>query len=419
MNTLRAKITALLVGAVLLVVMLATGISFFLLAPPHFELADRAFAAQWSQSADLVAHSSASPADLEKLGVRSEMPKGEVVDMITNGVGVALARLGRTESVVVLSLPDSPSLVMTGQLHDGRWLVLPISVPQRPGDGVWALVGWALIIALGTTLVIIVAVRRLTEPLVLLERTVATLGPTGELQPLPEKGPTEVRAAAQAINRLSTRLKRAMESRIRVVAAAGHDLRTPITRMRLRAEFLEDAERASWIADLDELDRIADSAIRLVREEVDGSPPIVLRFDRLVGEVVDELRAIGLDVTLLGAAPVSICARPLALRRAIRNLVINAATHGLGAQIHVGEEDGAAVLVIADEGPGIPHALIDRVFEPFFRVDPARGNALPGAGLGLAIAHEIILANDGTLELRNRSQGGLLQSVRFSAVAGP
>lgn len=422
MNTLRAKITALLVGAVLLVVLLATGVSFLLLSPPSFEATDDALAAQWVMLADLVAGAGAGAAvplaDVGNLGVRADEPDGEIMDMPTEGINAALARRGRPERIVAHHVDGAFSPVIAGRLPDGRWLVMPVIMPHEPSNGGWLLARWALILALGVTLVIVVAVRRLTEPLALLERTVATLGPDGELQPLDEEGPTEVRAAARAINRLSSRLKQAMESRIRLVAAAGHDLRTPMTRMRLRAEFLNDEERPNWIADLDELDRIADSAIRLVREEVDGSSKSCLQLDQLVKEVVGELREIGMDVTLTRADPAWVLARPLALRRAIRNLAINAATHGVKAELRVETFEDAVNLFIEDDGPGIPEQLIARVFEPFFRVDPARGAPIPGAGLGLAIAYEIISSNDGVLELKNRPQGGLSQRVTFPMATG-
>jgi signal transduction histidine kinase len=274
-----------------------------------------------------------------------------------------------------------------------------------------------LIFALGTTVVMVVAVRRLTEPLALLERTVAAIGPDGELAPLPEQGPKEVRAAARAVNLLSSRLKTAMESRIRLVAAAGHDLRTPMTRMRLRADFLDDHERDTWIADLDELDRIADSAIRLVREEVEDSSRTPIRLDHLVRDVTDEISEIGMKAALASHSPVTVLCRPLSLKRAIRNLVINAATHGREATVRVASEGGRAVVVIEDRGPGIPEELLARVFEPFFRVEAARGAPIPGAGLGLAIAHEIVSRNGGSLTLRNRAEGGLEQWVTFPIAA--
>lgn len=413
MNTLRAKLTALLVGAILLVVLLATGVSWLLLSPPRFERAEDATAMQFSLLIDLV-QSGKPPLDSPFAGLHEAQAGGRVMEWPSAGVNAALERRGRVERVTVSDPPGAPWPVLSARLNDGRWLLMPMSIGPPPGGNQWALVGWVLIIALGTTLVMVIAVRRFTEPLALLERAVAAIGPDGELAPLPEEGPTEVRAAARAVNLLSTRLKSAMESRMRLVAAAGHDLRTPMTRMRLRVEFLDDDERDTWIHDLDELDRIADSAIRLVREEVAGTEGESLRLDLLVREVATELSEMGLNVAIESTDAVSIRARPLSLKRAIRNLAINAATHGREAKIRVHRDGGRATIVIEDRGPGIPEELLPRVFEPFFRIEPARNAPIPGAGLGLAIAHEIIMRNGGTLVLRNLfGHAGLQQRVEF------
>lgn len=419
MSTLRAKLTALLVTSVLLVVLAATGLSFLVLTPPQIDEMSEGVALQWTLFADLIGRG-APPASIQTpfSGIHDGPPEGPPVEFATKGINGALEQRGRPERVVVKERSGKPCLIVAGQLTDGRWLLLPIVVPHPPRNGVWGLVGWALLIALGTTLVIVVAVRRLTEPLALLERTVATLGPDGELEPLPDEGPTEVRAAARAINLLSSRLKRAMESRIRMVAAAGHDLRTPMTRMRLRAEFLDEEERANWIADLDELDRIADSAIRMVREEVERSSRTQLRLDEMVSEVVAELDAIGLKVRLISTVPATVTGRPLSLRRAIRNLAINAATHGEQATIRVETAGGRASVIIEDEGPGIPEELLARVLEPFFRIDTVQGTPVPGAGLGLTIAREVLASNDGQLELMNRPSGGLIQRISLPMAPG-
>lgn len=201
---------------------------------------------------------------------------------------------------------------------------------------------------------------------------------------------------------------------MRLVAAAGHDLRTPMTRMRLRAEFIEDdEERGKWLSDIEELDQIADSAIRLVREEVSKDGADVLRLDRMVEEIADELHDFGHPVRCGELAPLSVRAGPLALRRALRNVMINAATHGGGAEITLSKDKGCAVVTVQDSGPGIPEAVIGQVFEPFFRVDLARRKTVPGAGLGLAIAREIVERYGGTLALRNTEPHGLIQQLVF------
>jgi signal transduction histidine kinase len=183
--------------------------------------------------------------------------------------------------------------------------------------------------------------------------------------------------------------------------------------MRLRAEFLDDDERSQWLHDLDELDRIADSAIQLVREETVGKGTEPIRLDVLVRRICQELVLIDFPVELADLDPVTVRMSPLAFTRALRNLVINAATHGGGAIVSVAECDQIVLVVIDDDGPGIPEKDLSSVFEPFFRVDPARRKHIPGAGLGLAIAKEIIERQGGTLVVENRKPSGLRQTLSF------
>ena len=187
-----------------------------------------------------------------------------------------------------------------------------------------------------------------------------------------------------------------------------------MTRMRLRAEFLSDEDRAAWLADLDELEAIADSAIRLVREEGAAADREAVALDVLVRETVAGLAQSGLPVSVGEAVPVAVSAGPLALKRALRNLITNAATHGGGAQVRVETGDGDARVIIEDSGPGIPDEMIGQVFEPFFRANPGRSQSIKGAGLGLAIAREIIERFGGTITIANCTKPkGLIQTVRL------
>ena len=256
----------------------------------------------------------------------------------------------------------------------------------------------------------------MVKPLVLLERAIESVGPDALLPELPITGPAEVRVAAKALNSLSGRLKVAMDSRMRLVAAAGHDLRTPITRMRLRAEFVkEDEDRMMWLKDIDELGRIADSAILLVREESGKSAPESLRLDTLIAEVVEELRTLSYDATITRSTAVLVLGNRTGLSRAFRNLVINAATYGIRARVAIESAPSDATVVICDDGPGIPPDMIGQVFEPFFRANLARTKHFDGAGLGLTIANEIVQRAGGTITIENAPSRGLVQTVKLPA----
>lgn len=413
-NTLRVKAIALLVGAILLVVALASVITFFLGGAGHIQrMEDR----EAAQIAPLVRLAQRLPptADLDPL-VRAAPPPGQVMDMPSEGMSRSLARAGLSNPVKVISLDDGRPPVAAVRLADGRYLVMPLSMPPPPPGRFEEMLAWLALIAAGTTAATAFAISRLTRPLSLIEEALDSVSGTGDLPHLEETGTTEVRAAARTINRLSDQLRAALETRMRIVAAAAHDLRTPMTRMRLRAEFIEDdEEREKWLHDLEEVDRIADSAIRLVREEVRPDMKVEMSLDRLAREVVQDLVSMSLPAEVGRMEPVPVLGHELALKRAVRNLAINAATHGRKARLSVFVEGGTAVLEVKDEGPGIPEHLLPRVFEPFFRIDPARQPSGPasGAGLGMAIAKEIVERQGGSLSIFNATTRGLVQIIRL------
>ncbi|WP_245454086.1 ATP-binding protein [Aquabacter cavernae] len=411
-DTLRVRVTVLLVGAILLVVSLASSLSFFFMGPGRFQAMDDAMAARIAVPLSMA--EAAGPGANLGPAVRAATPDGHVVGPMAQGLGEALERLGFRNTVSVVALEQGGPPQAAVRLSDGRVLMVPLFMPPPPANRFWEMLFWFLLIAMGTAVATAFAIRGLTRPLAIIEDALAKVGPEGELPHIAERGTAELRAAARTINRLSERLKAAMESRMRIVAAAAHDLRTPMTRLRLRAEFLpEDVDREKWLQDLDELDRIADSAIRLVREEVEKDAKTPLALDRLAAEVAGELRDMALPAELVRTEEANVLGHPLALKRALRNLAINAATHGRHARLSVFARGEEAVLEVRDEGPGIPEALLARVFEPFFRVDSARQNSGPGTGLGLAIAREIVERHGGTLTISNAPEGGLLQVIRL------
>ncbi len=412
MNTLRVKIALLLVVAIVTVVGLLTAVLFYLLGPPQ-RLHSLAPVAQQIETLVRVVD--------EGSNVIAIVPKpapGRRQQRLTERLRDALAARGLDLAVTVSRDGWRAPLVVSIPVSRQGWVLMPIADTPPQGAPWRGLVRWLILITLGATAIAVFVANRMVRPLALLESAVEQVGSDGALPILPERGPAEVRATAKALNTLSVRLKRAMESRMRLVAAAGHDLRTPITRMRLRAEFVEDhEERARWLTDLDELERIADSAILLVREESGKAPPELIQLDELVGSIGAELRDQKLDVTETTLEPVTVRASRLTLNRALRNLIINAATHGVRARVEVGGLNGAARIVIEDDGPGLPPDMLDQVFEPFFRADPARRQDIRGAGLGLTIAREIIQRAGGSISIANREGGGLRQVVEIPQAA--
>jgi signal transduction histidine kinase len=423
MNTLRAKITALVVAAVLIVIGLAVWLFLAMvpMAPPSFARLveiDSYHLGVMLKSGSATSYREVAETPFSgktgDFGIKPEPASGEVSEEMTRYLRLALQQRNLSARVIVTRTPENYWPVASIEVPGRGWLVIPISLPTPPGELMPFLIGGIILIVAGTTVVAMAVVQRLMRPFALIENSLANVDPNGELPVLTENGPADIRATARGINLLSSRLKSAMESRMRLVAAAGHDLRTPMTRMRLRAEFLDDTDREKWLADLDELDHIADSAIRLVQEEIEDSKGEAVRLDSLVSDVISELQELQLDVSSAETEPVQIVAKPLSMKRAIRNLLINAATHGEGATVNIRRQCEGAFIEIVDNGPGIPQELLARAFEPFFRVDAARSSTA-GAGLGLAIAKEIIHRNRGTLVLANRAGGGLIQTIEVPA----
>jgi signal transduction histidine kinase len=413
MNSLRARIVVTLVSSIICVVVMATA-TLFWMRKGHVQKEERERAQLVSEGILLIAPLFGDDQKDRGALLASSPAAGNPRPDLTNLFQSQLRENGSDLEIVVTQPVGITHPVASIKFKSG-WLTIPLRNPHHREEILWSLTGWFLLVTIGTVGVALWFAHRITRHLAVLERVAATIDADGILPRLPETGPAELKATARALNTMTARLKNAAESRMRLVAAAGHDLRTPMTRMRLRAEFLDEEDRPLWLSDLEELDRIADSAIQLVREETQRETSRLLRVDEIIGEICRDLASMKASVTIIKMEAVTISSAPLALTRAVRNLVINAATHGGGAFVTVGMENRAALITIDDEGPGIPDQSMSRVFEPFFRVDPARRKAGPGAGLGLAIAREIVERHGGKLTLQNRSPRGLRQKIIFPA----
>jgi signal transduction histidine kinase len=414
MNSLRARIVVTLVLSIICVVVVATA-TLLWMRTGHEQREDKDYAQLFSEEISLIAPLFLGDEEGRGAHLALSPASGQPRPELTNLLQSQLRRAGSDLEIVVTQPTGTTHPVASVKFESG-WLAVPILDRHHPKEEIrYALAGWFLLIAIGTVGVALWFAYRITRHLAVLERVAATIDADGIVPQLPESGPAELKATARALNTMTTRLKNAAESRMRLVAAAGHDLRTPMTRMRLRAEFLDEEDRSMWLNDLEELDHIADSAIQLVREETQRERSQLLRVDEIITEICRDLASMKASVTIMKMEAVTISSAPLALTRAVRNLVINAATHGGGAFVTVGLENSTALITIDDEGPGIPDQSMSRVFEPFFRVDPARRKSGPGAGLGLAIAKEIVERHGGKLTLQNRSPKGLRQEIFFPA----
>jgi signal transduction histidine kinase len=234
------------------------------------------------------------------------------------------------------------------------------------------------------------------------------LGRDVAAEPLAEVGTSEMQRAARAFNHMQERLRRLVESRTQMLAALSHDLRTPLTLLRLRAEEVADGEeRDKMLATIGEMDAMIGTTLAFARDEGRAEPRRRADVAALLGSVVDDMADTGLPVTMAPAAPLIHECQPGALKRAITNLLDNAVKYGQRARAAITATAKAIEITIDDDGPGIPDAELKRVFQPFYRVEDSRSRDTGGTGLGLAIAQAIVQAHGGELTLANRPGGGL------------
>jgi signal transduction histidine kinase len=230
--------------------------------------------------------------------------------------------------------------------------------------------------------------------------------------PVPPRGPAEIRTTVEAFNAMQERLSRFARDRTRMVAAISHDLRTPITSLRLRAEFIEDEElKRDVVRTLDEMQAMTDATLAFAREEAGGEETRTVDLAALIEGLVDDQAAMGHPVSYDGPERLAWRCRPLGLKRAVGNLVENAVRYAGGARVTLSDAGAGAVVTVEDDGPGIPEERIADVFEPFVRLETSRSRETGGAGLGLAIARSIVRAHGGELTLANRAGGGLTATV--------
>nr|WP_246347532.1 ATP-binding protein [Brevundimonas basaltis] len=249
--------------------------------------------------------------------------------------------------------------------------------------------------------------RRLTRPIRVFAEAAERLGANPEAAPMAASGPSEVRTAIHAFNDMQGSLRRHMRQRTQTVAAIAHDLRTPLTRLRFRAEQAPDAVRDRMAADIEEMDALIAQAMAFVRGETATEQRERFDLGRLAADCASGFAETGGAVAFDGEASLPVHADPTALRRALGNLIANAVQYGGGARVRAIAEAGAAVVLVEDDGPGLDESELEAVFEPFHRGERSRNRETGGAGLGLTVARQAARAAGGEVTLINRPGGGL------------
>jgi len=298
------------------------------------------------------------------------------------------------------------TLLMEVRLHDGD-LVIRAHRAEMPVS-TW--VGWALLLQLVVLgLCAWLAVRLVTRPLADLASAADKLGPDLRADALREHGPSEVVQAARAFNAMQHRIAGYMGERVEILAAISHDLQTPITRMRLRVDLMDnETHRDKFRHDLDAMQTLVKEGVAYARTLHGATEaPRRLDIDALFESIVADYQDTGHALALDGSAGSPVFTQPNALRRILTNLIDNALKFGSRAQLTVAASDHHLSIAVIDDGPGIPPDELEAVFKPFYRVEASRNRGTGGTGLGLAIAHQLALAMGAQLTLHNGAEGGL------------
>ena len=303
-----------------------------------------------------------------------------------------------------------------------RLTFAPFAASVRQPDGRWATVEpprgllspWhrRVLLALGISMLLLAPLvwwmaRRLTRPIRVFADAAERLGADPDAPPLIPSGPSEVRTAILAFNDMQANLRDHMRRRTQTVAAIAHDLRTPLTRLRFRAEQAPDAVRDRMAADIEEMDELIAQAMSYVRGETPSQRREALDLSILAADCAGGFSETGAAVTFVGGDPVPVLADPAALRRALANLIGNAVKYGGAARVATLREGDEAVVQVDDDGPGLPEDELQAVFEPFHRAERSRNRETGGAGLGLTVARQAARANGGDVTLENWQGGGL------------
>jgi signal transduction histidine kinase len=316
-------------------------------------------------------------------------------------------RIERVFSEIEQRYAENEAYLASIELNDGSWLNFVIA--RAPTSVTWS--PWVAVVFVAMIVLVLAgsiwALRHLTMPYTRLAAAAERFGQDINAPPLPVEGPREVRAAARAFNAMQERLRRVIGDRDQLAAAISHDLRTPVTRLRLRAEFMEsDEQRRRMLADLDDIEVMTQSVLTFSREAAQPEPREVIDLVSLLESLCDDMPSATL-VTEGLPSRLAYRAEPVALKRAVANLIDNAVRYGGSARVSLWSDATAVRIAVEDDGPGIPESEMEAVFRPFRRLETSRNRETGGTGLGLTIARTVARAHGGDIVLSRAPSGGL------------
>jgi len=303
---------------------------------------------------------------------------------------------------------SSASVVAQIRLEDGNWAIFDSQLQADVTTWPYRILMSVLVLLLAIVVLAVVGVRWVTRPLKRFAEAATELGKNIDRPPLPETGPVEVVKAARALNGMQSRLSRYLQDRTRILAAMSHDLKTPITRMRLRAELLDDEPiKEKFTRDLSELEAMVSGTLDFMRGLETNEPMQRVDINALLESLQADAQEVGDVVEISGEATVPYLCRPQSLKRCLSNLLENAIKYGQAAHVHVTQRPDSLHVVVSDQGLGVAPEELERLFEPFYRLESSRNRDHGGTGLGLTIARSIAEQHGGTLILKNGINRGL------------
>lgn len=312
--------------------------------------------------------------------------------------GASQIGLWRSVDALEISMP----------LEDDEWLSFVAQFPRETNS-----TSRQLLLAMAIMSLVILGlsawlVRSVVRPLDELATAANRFEKNLNALPMPVNGTHETRQAGQAFNRMQSKLRELIENRTRLLAAISHDLRTPLTTLRLRAEnHSDDEDREKMLATIAEMNTMISATMQFAKDEAQSGPRRRIDLSALLASVVADLSDNGLPVEMTPSAPVIYECHPDIIKRVLTNLIENGVKYGRSVRASIATAASSVDILIDDDGPGIDPAELERVFQPFYRIEGSRARETGGIGLGLAIARSAVEAHNGSLTLHNRQDGGL------------
>lgn len=382
-------------------------------------IANDGFHVDWYPAASSIGVASAEDA--------AHAPLGDLLILDRNGRRRRLARpdpgsanpatAGAASTGLHAAAPTQPVAdILSVEIGDGSWVVF--TAPVRFWGVSQATKGGAKVAVMIMTVIgiSVAAACQLSRPILRFNEAVRRFGNDPRAAVLPVAGPSELRETVHAFNAMQAKIQAFVSDRTAMLAAISHDLRTPLTKIRLRGEFIEDADQRSRLfRDVDDMQAMVDSALAFFRDDLQDEEATAFDFPELLRTIADDYADQGCHVAYHGVDHLALQGRPFALKRAFTNLVDNAVKYGEAPELELRCRGALVEVAVRDSGPGIPAVAFERVFAPFHRLERSRNRATGGVGLGLTSARSVIQGHGGTISLRNRDGGGLEVRVTLPA----